>query len=353
MRKVTQTRTTLKSIALRLGVSTATISNAFNRPDQLSKALRERILDECGMLSYYGPNHAARSLRTGVSGIVGVLLADSLSYNFNDPCAIEFLQGVAEALDDLHVNLLLIPGGDAISSQKSFESIPDRFIVYGPPHDIAVLDRLQSQGKPMVTVDFNLPHHLALNIDNYGGAYAAAKHVFERVGDRVGVIGLRLIDQHEISTIEGKTLYDKDVSISRVRLNAYRDAAKAAGCHLPDSHVWHTHHSAWSDGVAAATLALSGENRPHALLCMSDQLALATMSTARKMGLSVPQDLVVVGFDDIPAARRSHPSLSTVYQPSIEKGRLAARMVLHPEQYENNLLETTFKIRESSTIHKK
>lgn len=355
---VSNMRMTLKSIAQRLDVSTASVSNAFNRPDQLSADLRARILKECARLGYHGPNHAARSLRTGKSGIVGVMLADSLAYNFKDPCAIEFMRGVAESLDNQRVNLLLMPGGESSFDQQALETIPDCFILYGPPNDRSVLGRLQSQHKPIVAVDFTIPNHLSLNIDNYQGAYEAAHHVFSKVGTvdgtldstAVAVVGLRLLDQQAISTIAGRTLFEADVSISRVRLDGFRAAARDLGCTLPDSLVWHTHDSAWNDGVEAAELALQTQPRPRALLCMSDQLALAALSVARSQGLRVPEDVAIVGFDDIPAAQQSHPSLSTVYQPSLEKGRLAARMVMAPDKHHNTVLPTKFIVRESSAL---
>ncbi|MEO1204134.1 MAG: LacI family DNA-binding transcriptional regulator, partial [Pseudomonadota bacterium] len=93
-------RLTLRDMASRLGVSTATISNAFNRPDQLSRQLRERILDECHTAGYLGPNAAARSLRTGRTGIIGVMLSNYLSYSFSDPVAQQFLQGLSEVFEE-------------------------------------------------------------------------------------------------------------------------------------------------------------------------------------------------------------------------------------------------------------
>ena len=90
---------TLKSVAKTLGVSTATISNAFNRPDQLSVALRQKILQACHELGYFGPNKAAQSLRKGSSGIVAVILSDSLEYMVSDPVASQFLQGVSRELE--------------------------------------------------------------------------------------------------------------------------------------------------------------------------------------------------------------------------------------------------------------
>ncbi len=341
---------TLKAVAQVLGVSTATISNAFNRPDQLSANLRDHILKECDRLGYHGPNPAARSLRTGATGIVGVMLAERLAYNFRDGCATEFLQGVSEVLDDARTNMLLMPGRDDFYHQQSMESIPDRYIVYGPPRDIGVIERLERQHKPVITVDFSLPQHLSLNVDNYGGAKQAAAHVFKQLkpGSPVAVIGLRLIQSDFIGRIKENEMLDAGVSVSRQRLEAYRDAAAEHGIPLNEDCIWNTHESNWADGVKAAREALMTTPRPQALLCMSDQLAMAALSVARDMSISVPEQLKVVGFDDIPEARRSHPGITTVYQPSIEKGRLAAMMVLNPERYESRVLPTQLHVRDTA-----
>ncbi len=349
-KKAPKKRMTLKAVAQMLGVSTATISNAFNRPDQLSASLREHILSECERLGYNGPNPAARSLRTGATGIVGVMLAERLAYNFRDGCATEFLQGVSEVLDDARINMLLLPGREEFYHQHSMESIPDRYIVYGPPRDIDVIERLERQQKPVVTVDFNLPGHLALNVDNYGGAKQAATHTLKQLGGEgpIAVIGLRLIHSDHIGRIQEDQLLDPDVSISRQRLEAYRDAAADSGLSIPADRIWNTHESNWADGVKAAREALSATPRPKALLCMSDQLALAALRVARDLSIQVPEQLRIVGFDDTPEARRSHPTITTVYQPSIEKGRLAAMMVLNPERYQSRVLPTQLHIRETA-----
>lgn len=339
---------TVKSVAGILGVSTATISNAFNRPDQLSTELRERILSECERLGYYGPNPAARSLRTGATGVVGIMLAEQLAYNFTDPCAVEFLQGVAQVLDDAQVNMLLMPGRKEFYKEKSSEAIPERYILYGPPRDLELLKRIEKQRKPMVTVDFSLPNHLALNVDNYGGAYQAATHLFNQTDGPIAVIGLRLSDNGKLDTLQNLKLQDTALSVSRQRLEAYLDAANQAGREIPLTSIWTTDESTWSNGVEAARKILSQNPRPQGLLCMSDQLALAAIGVAREMNIRVPEDLKVIGFDDTPESNRFHPELTTVHQPSIEKGRLAAEMVLRPEKYESVNLPTSFRVRESS-----
>jgi len=339
---------TVKSVSQILGVSTATVSNAFNRPDQLSEELRQRILRECNKLGYYGPNPAARSLRTGATGVVGVMLADKLSFNFSDPCAIEFLQGVSEVLDDAQKNMLLMPGREGFYKEKSLEAIPERYIIYGPPSDIDILQRIKQQGKPIVSVDFNMQDYLSLNVDNYGGAKAAAKHVFDDCEGPVAVIGLRLTNANTMVKIDNHEMHSPELSISRQRLEAYKDAALEAGRPIPTSLIWSTHESTWHEGMQAAREALGTVPRPQALLCMSDQLALSAVAVARELNINVPDQLKIVGFDDTPAARTNYPQISTVYQPSIEKGRLAALMVLHPDRYEDRVLPTALRVRETS-----
>jgi len=346
--KYNNKRLTVKSVASLLGVSSATVSNAFNRPDQLSSALRMRILNECVRLGYHGPNPAARSLRTGATGVVGVMLADKLAYNFTDPCALEFLQGVAQVLDDSQFNMLLMPGRKEFYKEKSLETIPERYILYGPPRDLELLDRIEIQRKPMVTVDFTLPNHLSLNVDNYGGAKAAAKHIFAGTIGPVAVIGLRLTHDTGVLRLDKHQLFEAALSISRQRLEAYLDAALEVYRPIPSELIWSVDASTWQEGIRAVREALATQPRPVALLCMSDQLALAAISVAREQNIKIPSELKIVGFDDIPAARRNHPEVSTVYQPSVEKGRLAAMMVLHPERYESRVLPTTLHIRETS-----
>lgn len=339
---------TLKSVADILGVSTATVSNAFNRPDQLSVELREKILLECNRMGYHGPNPAARSLRTGSTGVVGVMLADKLSYNFSDPCAIEFLQGVSQVLDDSQINMLLMPGREGFYREKSLEALPERYIIYGPPRDLTILGRLERQRKPIVTVDFSLENHLALNVDNYGGAKLAAKHMFEQTQGTIAVIGLRLTELDSLVRVDNHPLVDAHLSVSRQRMEAYFDAAKEAGRPIPTQHIWSTSESTWQEGIQAAREALSLQPRPEGLLCMSDQLALAALAVARERKINVPGQLKIMGFDDTPASRQNHPEISTVYQPSLEKGRLAAMMVLHPERYESRVLPTALHLRETS-----
>ncbi len=102
-------RATLQTIADAVGVSRSTVSNAYNRPDQLNPALRERILAVARELGYPGPDPAARRLRTGQAGAVGLLFTEALAYAFTDPAAVAFLEGLAHRAEAAGTALLLVP----------------------------------------------------------------------------------------------------------------------------------------------------------------------------------------------------------------------------------------------------
>src|SRR5215207_11368547 len=115
---------------------------------------------------------------------------------------------------------------------------------------------------------------------------------------------------------------------SRLRLEGYAAAIEDAGLSWADVPVYEAAENAPEQGRIAAGVLLSREPRPTAILTLSDQLALGVFEAAKKMGLSIPEDLSVVGFDDVPEASRTEPALTTVYQPHVEKGLIAGRMLV-------------------------
>ncbi len=317
----------LKSVAELLGVSVATVSNAFNRPDQLSPELRRRILEQCAVVGYSGPNAAARSLRTGKSGIIAILLSDTLEYSVSDPVANQFIKGVAEVLQQEGRDLLLLSGKHNHRS-SSAEAVPDGFILYGAPNNQEQLERIFRQQKPMITVDCNIVGLPAVNIDNVATARLSAEHALARMPGKIAVLGLRLIDSDRVCRIQPHELYGTEQSVSRRRLEGYLAAAKNCSRELPAEAIWQIPVNQHDLAMMAAREALQQAERPTVLLCMSDVIALAAMIVARELNIRIPEDLVVVGFDGIDEGERCMPSLTTIHQYSDEKGRIAAKRLL-------------------------
>src|ERR671920_1315800 len=102
-------RATLKEVAAEVGVSPATVSNAYNRPDQLSEEVRERVMEAARRLGYAGPDPTARGLRRGRAGAIGVLYADRLSYAFADPAAVLFFEGISRVAEEAGLPFLPRP----------------------------------------------------------------------------------------------------------------------------------------------------------------------------------------------------------------------------------------------------
>ncbi|MEW9799481.1 LacI family DNA-binding transcriptional regulator [Alteromonas sp. CYL-A6] len=341
MKKV---KLTLKDVAQKLGVSTATISNAFNRPDQLSAAKREEILEACQRIGYHGPNKAAQILRKGQSNIVALVLADSISYTVSDPVASTFIRGVSSVLQE-HKKHLLLYAGDSESIQDVVDFV-DGFICYGLPRNQKLADELARVTKPVVSVDFDLDTRPSVNINNEEACYELAKQAVAQ-GDHVAILGLRLIDSPTTCRIYNSPLLDTDSSISHRRLDGYLRAIHEAGLTIENDWIWHIPESDSQFARQAAREVLSSNPRPNTVLCMSDIIALELLQCAMGMGIRVPEELKITGFDGIDEAARTRPYLATVCQSSEQKGRLACEMLLTGNK-EHQLLP--FEIRLGETV---
>lgn len=349
----------LTQVAKHLGVSIATVSNAFNRPDQLSAKLRERILSESATLGYHGPNLAARSLRMGASGVIGVVLADSLSYSFSDPVASQLLQGIAHVLVENKKQLLLLSSNEDSTEQSSAESLPDGFILYGNVREKS-LQQIQRIGKPIVKVDCVAKSSYSVNIDNQAAAKAIATHVLTNSCAKaketlnVSVLGLRLIDATRVCRLTHDDINSHSQEVSQSRLQGYLQAAQENKVDIASDKIWHIPVNDAKHAQIAAREALTTSPKPDVLLCMSDVIALSAIPIARELGFNIPQDLQITGFDDIPEASRSEPSLTTICQQSIEKGKVAANLLLEAisEQSPSQqlTLETRLIVRDSAPL---
>ncbi|MCE9682534.1 LacI family DNA-binding transcriptional regulator [Halomonas alkalisoli] len=336
-------RITLKDLSRELGVSTATVSNAFNRPDQLSPALRERILGEAKRIGYRGPDAKARSLRTGRSRIIAVILAESLTYSINDAVASELLSGVAEVLDAHGHTLLLLSGRQHASQAPGSASMADGFIAYGlmPPSLMASADL--PAHRPLVAIDFSPEGYPTVHIDNEPSSYAIARHALRKPTRRPAIVSLRLTESPCNGRIgEAHTLLPPEHSITRSRLAGFHQALEEQGFTASDVPIWNIEENTFEvcSPVIAEILDLPDSERPDLLMCMSDRIALTALTQAEQRGLRVPEDLRLIGFDGIAEGQYRAPRLTTVRQGSTEKGRIAARMILGLTKLQDTLLPT-------------
>ncbi|MCG6658111.1 substrate-binding domain-containing protein [Halomonas campisalis] len=340
---------TLKDLARELGVSTATVSNAFNRPDQLSPALRERILGEARRLGYRGPDAKARSLRTGRSRIIAVILAESLTYSLNDAVASELLSGVAEVLDAQGHTLLLLSARQMQSELPGAASMADGYIVYGLMPSQSLLETLPTQA-PLVAVDFDVTGRPSIHVDDEHACYTIARHALRRATRRPGIINLRLTAEACNGPIApDQRLLSAEQTITRSRLTGFYRALDEAGHDPAAVPMWNIEENTFEvcAPVIEPILDLPDDKRPDLLLCVSDRIALTALTLAEDRGLRIPEDLRLTGFDGIAEGQYRAPRLTTVRQDSVEKGRMAARMILGLTPPASSLLSTELLIGDS------
>ncbi|CAM4104308.1 Purine nucleotide synthesis repressor [Mycobacterium basiliense] len=327
-------RATLASLAAELKVSRTTISNAFNRPDQLSAELRERVLATAKRIGYAGPDPVARSLRTRKAGAVGLVMAEPLTYFFSDPAARDFVAGVAQSCEELGQGLLLVAVGPSRSLDDGTGAVlgagVDGFVVYSVRDDDPYLQVVLQRRLPVVVVD--QPKDLAgvsrVGIDDRAAMRKVADYVLGLGHREIGLLTMRLGQDRRQDLVDAERLKSPSFDVQRERIIGVWDAMAAAGVHRESLTVVESYEHLPTSGGAAAKVALEANPRITALMCTADILALSAMDYLRGHGIYVPGQMTVTGFDGVPEAISR--GLTTVAQPSLQKGRRAGELVLQP-----------------------
>ena len=344
---------TLKEVAKAAGVSRTTASNAFNRPDQLSATLRQKVLRVATELGYTGPDPTARMLRTKKAEAIGLVFAEALPFAFDDPTAIAFLRGVASVCESENISLLIVPTSAEETARITIQQASvDGFILYCMANDSLAVKQVVNRELPIVTVDQTAWEGVSsVTIDDYQAACKATSHLIELQHRQFAILAMELKADNYVGAVTPHRLARATYSNALDRWKGYTDTLQAAGIDREDVPIEECIHNSEQNATIAATKLLSQQPRPTAILAMSDRLAIGVLRAAEHLGLNVPQDVSVVGFDDIPLASQLTPSLTTIQQPLIQKGKFAAELLLKrtdvPEQI---VLNTQLIVRASSGL---
>jgi len=324
-----QPRVTLLTIADELGVSRTTVSNAYSRPDQLTKELRERILETAARLGYRGPSPAGRLLRTGRIGTIGLLFTDDLAFIFSDPNTTLFMRGVAEATSAANVGLTLLPvPKDLAPGDMAVLNTPvDGYIVFSIADTHPVYAELLQSDVPLVVIDEPDPGDRCsfVGVDDRRGARLLAEHVASLGHARVAVIAHRLSDAPQLRPVEATDMLSSPVRVVRERYAGYLEGC---GPTMSISAMWEAGGLTTDAGREAAAALYRAHPDVTAILCMTDQLAIGACQSLERLGIGVPGQVSVTGYDDIPRAADWRPGLTTLRQPLIDKGRIGAGLLL-------------------------
>jgi DNA-binding LacI/PurR family transcriptional regulator len=326
-------------LAAELGVSRTTVSNAYNRPDQLSPELRRRVLETARRVGYPGPDPVARSLRTRQAGAVGLLLTEALAYAFRDPAALRFLEGLAMACEEAGRGLLLVPGASnpeqappegasalGVSPSSVHSAAVDGFVVYSVPDDDPLLTAVLQRPVPTVVCDQPVVAGVdRVGIDDRAAMLDIARYVLGLGHHRIGVLSMRLGGERTVSPVSVARVIHGRSHVQRARLSGLCMALAEAGVDLSGICMLECPDHTQAGGQAGAAALLDHDPQLTAIMCTSDVLALGVLAEADRRGLEVPHALTVTGFDGVPEAERA--SLTTIRQPILEKGHTAGRLL--------------------------
>jgi DNA-binding LacI/PurR family transcriptional regulator len=346
-------RPRIADVAREAGVSKTAVSFAFNSPERLSAETAVRIREVAGALGYR-PNPVARMLTQRQTMTLGVLTPQALAVIFSNPFFALFSEGVAHAAEDLGYELHFISPLHGSLALAVGRSTVDGVVAIGLSADHPEVEQIRGAGLPMVLVDSDdLPEHSSVIVDDEAGARAAAEHLVALGHRDVVVMAVEGPEQPREDDAPAPQPARPSEGVTARRLRGYVAAFEAAGAGIPADHVV-AGRASIEGGASAFHRAWALGLRPTAVLAMSDAMAIGAMSAARELGLRIPDDLSVVGFDDIDLAAHVDPPLTTVHQPIRQKGADAVRLLLaEVEQREANRpehlrLETRLIVRAST-----
>ena len=336
-------RPRIADVAREAGVSKTAVSFAFNSPNRLASETATRIREVADHLGYR-PHPVARMLTQRRTMTIGVLTPQALSVIFSNPFFGAFSEGVALAAEESGYGLHFISPLQGSLARAMSRATVDGVVAIGLAGGHPEVEGIRQAGLPIVMVDSSaLPDHASVEIDDGGGARAAADHIIGLGHRDVLVLGV------EPPAPGGP---DPDGVTAR-RLRGYRQAFAAVGAAIGDERVM-LGPASIDGGIATLGRAWEDGLRPTAVLAMSDAMAIGAMQALREQHLDVPTDVSVVGFDDIDLATHVDPPLTTVHQPIRRKGEEAVRLLLSvldrrdPPKPEHRRLETRLIVRSST-----
>ncbi|MCO1659635.1 LacI family DNA-binding transcriptional regulator [Pseudonocardia humida] len=320
------TRPTLADVAARAGVSPSTASLAFSGSPRVAAATRERVLVAASAIGYAGPDPVAASLRRGRSDVIGAFVGERLLYAFRDPVAVQLLDGIAEVLGGHGVGLLLLAGDEGRPATEQITRMPLDAAIFATCglEDDPAMGALRARGVPVVAVEGpEVDGVVLVDIDDRGGTRELARHLHELGHRRVAqvVMPLRLDGTRgPVGPARRAVVHYRDV---RRRMLAVEDV-------FGPVPTLETASNAVAEGAVAGRLLLDvpADERPTAIVAQSDVLAAGVLQAAAELGLDVPGDVSVVGFDGADLPWLAPTVLTTVVQPSDEKGREAAKAAM-------------------------
>ncbi|MEO1010827.1 MAG: LacI family DNA-binding transcriptional regulator [Bacteroidota bacterium] len=313
-------RVTITDMARTLRIAPSTVSRALKDHPALRKETKEAVRALAKELDYQ-PNLVALSLLKKKSNTIGVVVPEITSHFFS-----AIITGIQDVIGDSEYNIMICLSNESYGEEeviiKKLLKMRVDGVLVSPASETKNFDHfksLQKSGIPVVVFDRDCPGLEAdkVLVDDYIGAFEAVQYLTRSGCSKIAHLGGPL-----------------NLSTTKHRLQGYLDALEKAHIPLREEYVVHVPGFSYEDGLIPSETLLGLEDRPDAIFAMNDSIAISAMHMAKQMGLKVPEDVSIIGFDDEPHSPYFTPSLSTVWQPVYSLGMLSARIVLQRLQEE-------------------
>ncbi len=303
---------TLKDVAASANVSHATVSRVLNNHPSVNAELRARVQDSIRKLGYQ-PNRAARRLRAQSSSVIGLIISD-----IQNPYFISIIRGIEDAAYAANMSIILCNSDEDVKKQAMYlnvmqaEHVAGLIFVPTPGTKASNLEALVQSGSALIVLDRMLDdiNVDAVKVDNVRGAYNAVKHMIDLGYQRIGII----IASNEITT-------------GRERYQGYMQALDDAGIPLDSSLVKYGDSRAES-GYRLTHELIASNQPPEAIFAGNNMVTLGALRALRESGKRIPEDIALIGFDDMPWSGDLCPPLTAVSQPTYELGQEAVALLL-------------------------
>ena len=334
---------TIKEIAERAGVSKATVSRVLNNSKPVNEDIKKRVLAVIDSTNFK-PNAVARSLSLKKSHLIGIIIPD-----LSNPVFSRIIAGIESAIRNLDYSLLITATDFNVDMKMQHMQIlkdkgVDGLILVTDHGNEAFFEAMLEFKKPIVMIgsDSAVDSIPVVKINNYKAACEATQHLINLGHEKIGMIRGPLTDPHS----------------GYERFMGFRDTMMKAGL-FDEARIAEGWYS-FDDGYKGLSKIIKTSPDISALFCACDLMAVGAMKYATEKGYKIPDDLSVLGFDDVEIARMYNPSLSTVRQPFEEKGRLSIETLIHMIEHKgehisfaNHILTHELILRESTTSFKR
>lgn len=324
----------IQEVAKKAGVSSATVSRVLNHTSNVSEKTRFKVEKAIQELNY-APSMLGRNLRNSESRLLLVLI-----HSFSNPYYTEIINGIEDYALENNYNILLCETDDNLQREDIFlnmvrNKLADGIISMNPTVHIEKMKELAKSHSIILCSDYyedtSIPY---IAIDNKAAAYRAVKHLITIGNEKIGLIN-----------------FNEDLLYAKQRRIGFEMALNEFQLPIRKEWIHHTNGLTFQDGVEAMRKILRSNNRPTAVFAISDTLAIGALKELHAQKIKVPEEMAIIGFDNIAFSNMTAPTLTTVSQPKYQMGYRSAKMLIDHikgKTIENVIMDYELIIREST-----